>query len=1303
MDPTDYGLAPGERLNDAITRSWNRLRTVWETFRKAEAELPATDQTATSLTRERWLRPLLDELGFAGLPIARTIAIDGKDYAVSHQWGTTVPIHLPGARVTIDRPTRGIPGAAQTSPYGLVQELLNRSEIHRWGIVCNGRLLRILRDNASLTRRAYLEFDLEAIFASEAFSDFVVLWLCGHRTRFEGEPAEKCLLEQWTTEAVTAGTRALDKLRTGVEDAIQQLGEGFVVHPGNAPLRQALRSREVTNDELKNQLLRLVYRLLFLLVAESRDLLLDDKASENERQRYRSFYSIDRIRALAARRRGTTHDDLWASLRVTMTALGSTGAPELGLAPLGSFLWSPTAIAALARSSIDNRHLLEAIRDLCFTPDADARALRPVDYRNLGAEELGSIYESLLELHADVDADARTFSLATAAGNDRKTTGSYYTPSSLIRVLLDSALDPVLAEAEAAPDPEAAILGLKVLDPAAGSGHFLIAAAHRIAGRLAFVRSGGVEPSPADLRHALREVISRCLYAIDVNPMALELCKVSLWMEGTEPGRPLSFLDHHIVCGNSLLGSTPALLAEGVPDDAFKVLEGDDKTTVGLMKKANKSERIQARSGQGALALGPSLADLQRPLAAGLAGIEALGADTPAQVAEQERRFAELFTAAGAERARLAADAWCAAFVAPKRPGEPVITDATVRAIERGDPVEADVLQTVGRVRDQYGLLHLHHVFPHVLRVPEPLDPEGAGPGWDGGFDVVLGNPPWERVKLQEREFFAQRAPDIAAASNAATRKRLIAELVDTDPGMHQAFREALRQADGESHLLRSSGRYPLCGRGDVNTYTVFAENMRALLAPTGRAGVVVPIGIATDDTTKHFFADIVERRSLVSLFGFENEEFVFPGIDHRVTFCLLTLAGGPRPEAEMTFVFAARQVAALADPERRFSLTAEDLCLLSPNTRTCPVFRRRRDAELARAVHRRFPVLVQEGSPDLNPWALRFNRMIDMATDSGLFRNRDSFEPAHWRALGNVFEQDGERFLPLYEAKMLHFFDHRYGTYQGQTQAQANMGTLPRLTLEQRNDPAFLPLPRYWVAEAECGEAVKQPYFLAFRDVARNTDQRSCVATILPPVAVGHKAPLVSAETPYLLGAIMQSFVFDYFCRTKLSGTSLSFFVLKQLPVPLPETLQRAAPWDKTMSIADWVRMRVLELTYTAWDLEPFAHDLGWSGPPFRWIDDRRSVLRAELDACWFHVYGTAREDTDYILSTFPVVNRIDRERNGEERTRRLVLERYDAIAEAEAAGSRYTTVLDPPPSHPSLAHTESTRPGWARSAAGA
>jgi hypothetical protein len=310
-----------------------------------------------------------------------------------------------------------------------------------------------------------------------------------------------------------------------------------------------------------------------------------------------------------------------------------------------------------------------------------------VDYRNMGSEELGSVYESLLELHPDISLEAATFELGTAAGHERKTTGSYYTPTSLVSALLDTALNPVLEEAARKPEPERrrAILDLKVLDPACGSGHFLVAAAHRIARRLAAVRTGEEEPPPEAHRHALRDVVSRCLYGIDVNPMAVELCKVSLWLEAVDPGRPLSFLDHHIVCGNSLLGTTPRLLADGIPDEAFTALEGDDKEVVKALRKRNREER----KGQEVLAFGPSLAELSRPLAEVVETLEELPAETPEDLHRKERAWERLQRAKETAHAKLVADAWCAAFVIRKTKDAPVLTDGVLRQL-LGDPAGGD-------------------------------------------------------------------------------------------------------------------------------------------------------------------------------------------------------------------------------------------------------------------------------------------------------------------------------------------------------------------------------------------------------------------------------------------------------------------------------------------------------------------------------------------------------------------------------------------------------------------------------------
>lgn len=794
LAPGDYHFGPSERLNERISRSWNRLVGLWTSFAPSLAKMEGDGEAGTGTTRERWLLPLFTELDFGRLQPAKADEIDGKSFPVSHRWGSQLPIHLVGAGVDLDHRSAGVAGAAKASPHGLVQELLNRTDA-LWGIVSNGKLLRLLRDNASLTRQAYLEFDLEAMMSGEVYADFALLFLLLHESRFEAERPAECVLERWVQAAQAQGTRVREQLRTGVEKAIETLGAGFLGQPANAPLRRKLRNGDLSTQDYYRQLLRLVYRLIFLFVAEDRNLLHPPDAPEEARTTYQSYYSSARLRNLAERRRGTRHPDLFEVIKLVTDALGrDDGAVALGLPFLGGFLFSTAACPDLDGSSLANVDLLGAVRALAFT--VEDNALRPVDYRNLGSEELGSVYESLLELHPDIDAEAAAFSLTTAAGNERKTTGSYYTPTSLISALLDSALDPVVSEAMSEPDPEAALLELKVLDPACGSGHFLVAAAHRIARRLAGVRTGEDEPSPEPYRTALRDVISSCVYGIDLNPMAVELCKVSLWMEAVEPGKPLSFLDHHIVCGNSLLGTTPKLIAEGIPDEAFAALEGDDKKVVSELRKRNREER----KGQQLFDLGGSPADLVRPVAQAVDALEHLPANSSEGVHEKERLWSEIEHSKELARAKLLSDAWCAAFVMPKEKGAPAVTDGILRLLTADPKAGGQALHDeIEGLAANYKFLHHHLSFPNVFRAPLPDEPpENPEAGWIGGFDVVIGNPPF----LNQLE-------------TKTTRGR------------------------GETHLLQASFRGAARGYADVSVLFLLAASR---LARTGGAiGLVQP------------------------------------------------------------------------------------------------------------------------------------------------------------------------------------------------------------------------------------------------------------------------------------------------------------------------------------------------------------------------------------------------------------------------------------------------------------------------------
>ena len=653
--------------------------------------------------------------------------------------------------------------------------------------------------------------------------------------------------------------------------------------------------------------------------------------------------------------------------------------------------------------------------------------------QNLGAEELGSVYESLLELHPKINADAATFELDVAAGHERKTTGSYYTPTSLITCLLDSALNPVLDEAAKKPtskEAEAAILTLKMCDPACGSGHFLIAAAHRVAKRLAAVRTGDEEPAPEAYRQALRDVIGHCIFGVDINPMAVELCKINLWLESIEPGRPLSFLDHHIQCGNSLLGATPALLKQGIPDDAFTAIEGDDKKLCTEYKKQNRDER---RGQKTFFTGGGKPWERMGDFTVSLANLEQTDDDSLEAVRSKEERYAQLVGSADYLSGRFWADTWCAAFVWKKnKEFDYAITEDVFRRIERNPHDCTPWMRTeIQQLAQQYHLFHWHLAFPQVCRVPMGTQkPSNETTAWSGGFDVVLGNPPWERVKLQDKEWFSDRRPEIANAPNAAARRRMIAALEKEDPPLYRAYADARRQADGESALIRNSGRYPLCGRGDINTYAVFAENNQLLLGHRARFGCVLPSGIATDDTTKFFFQDLVARNALVAFFDFENRKGIFPDVQGNMKFCLFTIA--TTPQKHLLVAAQLDDPALLNDHTRVYSLSTEDICLVNPNTLNCPTFRTARDAALVSGIYRRFPVLIKEGPPEINDWGIHFLSMFHMTNDAVLFKALEDLESEGYHLRGNCFEhaRRDSRYLPLYEAKLVGQFNHRAATF---------------------------------------------------------------------------------------------------------------------------------------------------------------------------------------------------------------------------------------------------------------------------------
>lgn len=1275
LESKSYAIDPEVRFRDVVNNAWNEARALWWNFQADLRDLSDEDASASSLTREKWLIPLFELLGFDDIQVeAKSLEVSGTDYPISHSWAGT-PLHLMGARVDLDGRISGIPGAARLSPHSLLQQFLNRSDDHLWGVVSNGLQLRVLRDSVSLTRQAFVQFDLEALFNGEVFPDFVLLYRTVHATRFKGERPEECLLERWIAAARDEGIRALDQLRDGVEAALTELGSGFLSHPNNSQLRKMVAEEDLDARVIYRYLLRVVYRLLFLFVAEDRDLLLAPETDPETRDRYDRFYSTARIRDLASRPTTPGHGDLWAGLVALMNILGKDeGEPALGLPGLGSFLWGFDAIGPLIDSDIDNDRLLEAIRSLAFVEEAES--LRRIDFAALGAEELGSVYESLLELHPHIDSGQKAFSLAEGAGSERKTTGSYYTPTELISELLDSALDPVLEEAARKDDPEKAILELKVVDPAAGSGHFLVAAAHRIAKRLAEVRTGEPEPPEDEYRTAIRDVVSRCLFAVDINDLAVELCKVSLWLEALEPGKPLSFLDHHILHGNSLFGATPAVIADGIPMEAFVALTGDDKTVVSALKKRNREER----SGQEELAFetGEVIS-----IGAELKALEGLEDSDLQTVRAKETMLAAWKASAKYAHAKLVADAWCAAFAIAKDSDAPQLTDGVFRRLRDDGTVGSELRKEIEELAGQHRFFHWHLGFPQVFQVDAESSQEP--PGWGEGFDVVLGNPPWERMNFEEVPFFSVRSPEIAALRTSERRKR-IRNLKESAPELHAEYRESLREAEVWVHFVKTSGRFPHSSTSRPNTYIVFLSTALDIANPKGTIGMVVPSGLALDDTGRRLFSHLLEKKQLSSLFDFENRARLFPTVDSRFRFSLVTLSKAGEREEPAVFVFMARSVGETKEESRRVQFGNEDLETISPLTGLAPAVTSTHDLSLLLRAYSRSPALIVQERRGLSGWgASDFLIMLISASHSDMYREVDELDATKKDPRSqSVISREGV-FAPVYEAKFIHQFDHRYATFVGLSVEERRKGRARELEAWER-DASDLPEPRYWIAASEVDSLLQardydREWFAGYRDITNATNERTSIAAIIPRAGAAQPLNLFLPETAEhgaAWVAAMNSFAIDFVVRQRIGGTHLNITTARQLPIP--------APTLHVEQLRPHLLASVVELSATSPSLACFSRELGFGSSWYGWNAERRKSLRAELDAMHFAFFGFTRDDVSHVMETFPIVRRYDMKEYGSYRTKELILDVYDRMSGSIESGESYQTILDPPPADPSL-----------------
>ncbi|MBN9379938.1 MAG: hypothetical protein J0H74_04195 [Chitinophagaceae bacterium] len=1318
----DFGLEPGSRLNNEIEYSWSRIRLEWKRFSAKRETLSATDPYGTTLAR-RWMEDFFKVLGFDLERSGQALeGSNGQRYSISHIAAnpTGMPIHIVGfvhpdtvngkEINTLDVRSSG--GASRLSPHSTVQEYLNVTD-HVYGLVTNGLQLRLLRDSGRLVKLTYLEFDLRRILEQDQYADFTLLYRLLHSSRFgTNDNLDNSWLNFYYKQSIETGNRIREGLSKAVKETLMVLGNGFLTHQDNEKLRQYFKDGTLDAKEYYRELLRLVYRLLFLLVTEERDLVYDpdDKGKQIARYRelYREYYSLTRLRRISELRYLDTevYTDLWPALQATFRLFEAEGNGErLGIQPLGGHLFSAQAIPNLSASFLTNQLLLSSLRNMNEFWDPQSHTLVTISYRALDVEELGSVYEGLLDLHPVVQAatHATGWTFLFHEGTDRKTTGSYYTRQDLVNELIKSALIPVIEEKlqSQVGNREAqakAILALKVCDPATGSGHMLLSAARTIAWYLARVKSGDENPGPSIYRACLRQVIQHCIYAVDYNPDAVELCKLALWLESHNSGKPLSFLDHKIRIGNSLVGVTNlSVLTQPLPDDAFAPISGDDIKVCKELKKRNAQYR-KTRQASLFSSTGQQISQDRERLQEGYAEIEGIEQDNLEATRQVAIRFEQIRRDISYEEQ--ACNIWTAAFFKTYKDVEDPDNPSSERLTQYfGAPADFErLIMEADSLKKKYKFFHWPLEFPDVWA--------------QGGFDVMLGNPPWERIKLQQQEYFATRDNDIASAPNASARNRLIDSLIQSNPSLYNEYIDAVHGSDATGKFLRESGRYELTAVGDINTYSVFSELFSSLTNKKGRAGFIVPTGIATDDSNKIFFGNLVEQNKLLSLFDFENREAMFPDVHRSYKFCLLTIAGSNIGKILPHFGFLLTQVSHLQDTLRIFSLSKEDFIRLNPNTKTCPLFRTRIDAELTTKIYQRLPVLINEVTGE-NPWEVTFFTMFHMSNDSHLFCTKNQLELDGFQLWGNRFKLGEEIWLPLYEAKMISHYDHRFGSYAGVYSRTSNQTPTP--SLGEYEDPIYQVLPWYWVKSKNVESQTDKKWHIGFRDIARNTDERTAIFSIIPKSGVGNQLPLLrfdSQKNLCLFYANMASLVFDYLARQKVGGTHINFFYLQQFAI-LP-------PGEYDATARQSITIRVLELAFTSWDIKPFADEIweesdqnlrshlehqwhenasatgghpwtppewcedfgltpnqitGYPFPPFKWDEERRAILKAELDAIFAKQYGLTTDELRYILDpqdvygtnfpgeTFRVLKEKEIRQLGEYRTKRLVLEAWERL----------------------------------------
>ena len=1196
--------------------------------------------------------------------------------------------------------------AQRGTPHGQILRYLATAEIEsegriRWGILTNGSVWRLYDYRARPRASGYFEADLTELLKPGKEDDLRVFHLLFRRESFTlRDGATTTFLE----EALAEGRRYEEQV---AQDLSGVVFERVFPNLVNALVQKSEESLVASRDAA----LIFLYRLLFVLYAEDRGLLpVND-------ERYDDYGLRKPVRDDIASR--MVADDTYSAIATnyydhltTLFKLIDKGDESIGLPPYNGGLFAMEAAPLLETVRLADEEIAPIIYDLSHAEDAQG-VRRFVNYRDMSVQQLGSIYERLLEREPVRDDDGKISIRPNPYA--RKDSGSFYTSQELVDLIVERTLKPLAEERlqafedKAAElkserrskqerreeleqlDPAAAVLDLKVLDPAMGSGHFLVTAvdflsdyiaeliervpsvpewldgeyASPLVGRVAAIRedirkradeSNWVldEAQLTDQAIIRRMVLKRCIYGVDKNRLTVELAKVSLWLHSFTVGAPLSFLDHHLRCGDSLVG----LRVRDATDElhrlggmfASSAIAGAETATDGMQRIEEMSDADVAEVQESA-----ALFDGVEETTAGLRGLLDFLCGwrwLTAGMKKDERAEFEgpLVTTLGQHTAN-------AYELLAQGPAES-ISDFSA------------LWHKATSIANREDFLHWEVAFPGVWHRWQESRPQG-------GFDAVIGNPPWDQIEQPEVEWFATRDEEIALATTGARRKALIKKKKETGDKLVLEYETVRNQAMAMREFIRSSDEYPLLSGGRINLYSLFVERAMSLIKPDGFIGLLTPSGIYADKSAARFFKSVSTGGRVAGLLDFENRRLgtdlppFFPDVDPRFKFCALIFGGQERQFDQTECAFFLHDTKTIDDADRCFPLTPDDFARVNPNTGTAPVFRTRRDADITRGIYERHLVMVDSsGSKKRRAWRVLFMQgLFNMTSDSHLFRTAAQLdEEGFYPIEGNRWKRGEELYLPLYEGKMVQAFDHRAASITNREGNLFRPGQPDRTLDEEYLNPAFSPRPRYWVSQQESDVVQNLQWLLAFKDITASTNVRTMIAAVVPQVGCGHTLPVLipakcdfDGESAACLLANLNSFCFDYVARQKVQATHLMWYIVEQLPVIAPADYDR--PFGETTA-RDLVRDHVLRLTYTAHDMAPFARDLGYDSEPFIWDEEERRHLRARLDALYFHLYGLSRDDAEYVLDTFPIVRREDEAACGTYRTCDMTLAYMNALA---------------------------------------